>query len=145
MISIKLIDTSETYPIRIKVLRNGIAENYKFEGDDSEDSFHIGAFKNDKCIGISTYIKRNNSLLNNDTISYQLRGMAVLPKFQGKGIGKMIIQYSLKELEKRACKVLWCHARKNAVIFYKKLGFVIIGSSFNIPKIGPHNTMYFTI
>ena len=37
--------------------------------------------------------------------------------------------------------MVWCNARINAVAFYKKEGFKIIGDEFEIPDIGPHFLM----
>ena len=53
MIEIRSISPEATYPLRIKILRNGIADNYKFDGDSDETTFHLGAFEREECIGIA--------------------------------------------------------------------------------------------
>ena len=46
-----------------------------------------------------------------------------------------------KDKDKNA-KIIWCNARENAVNFYKKNRYQIIGESFNIKDIGLHYLMY---
>lgn len=141
MIEVRVIKAVETYQIRIEVLRNGVPENFHFQGDEAIDSFHLGAFQDNSCIGISTFIRNNHSLLSKEA-AYQLRGMAILPKYQKQGVGKKILIESYKYLAEHTCQILWCNAREIAVNFYKKSGFAIIGEPFNIPKIGLHYIMY---
>ena len=141
MITVKEISVEETYPLRIEILRNGIAENYHFVGDNLESSFHLGAFNNDLLIGIVTFIKKEHPKLN-DTYSYQLRGMAVSQKLQKQGVGKLLVQKSYKFFKEIKCNLLWCNAREIAVEFYQKMGFSIKGNRFQIPAIGTHYTMF---
>ena len=141
MFTIKQIKKEETYPLRIDILRNGKAINYHFVGDDLVNTFHLGAFKNEECIGIVTYIPKSNPLFPNK-ITFQLRGMAVAKPFQKSGIGKFLIEESLEFLNEKKCEILWCNARIIALDFYKKMGFSIAGDKFQIPTVGPHYTMF---
>ena len=36
---------------------------------------------------------------------------------------------------------MWCNARKGAVWFYQRLGFVTVSEEFEIAPIGPHYVM----
>lgn len=141
MILIKKIKSEKTYPLRIEILRNGIAENYHFVGDNLKTTFHLGAYDNDLLIGIVTFIKKEHPKLN-DTSSYQLRGMAVSQKLQKQGTGKLLVRESYRFLKDKKCNLLWCNAREIAVGFYHNLEFTIIGDHFQIPKIGKHFTMF---
>ena len=144
MIHIKPLHASDTYPIRIEILRNGIAQNYRFSEDTDSDTFHFGIFDNNQCIGISTYIKKECPLMKY-TSSYQLRGMAILTSYQRQGLGEQLLQYAYKQLSKKNCQLIWCNARETAVPFYKKLGFTVIGNPFEITGIGTHYVMYIRI
>jgi len=77
-----------------------------------------------------------------ETPQYQLRGMAVLKPFQGKGLGEFILRHGDVLLKEKNAKIIWCNARENAVHFYKKNAYQIIGEPFNIKDIGLHNVMY---
>ncbi|HIP49061.1 MAG TPA: GNAT family N-acetyltransferase [Lutibacter sp.] len=137
---VKEISSKETFPLRIEILRNGISENYQFLEDDFESTIHLGAFIKKQCIGILTLIQKefpNTSKKN----SYQLRGMAINKSSQRQGVGKILITETFKILQHKEVELLWCNARQNAIDFYTKLGFRIIGKAFDIPSIGLHYTM----
>ncbi len=142
MITIKEINVEKTYPLRIEILRNGIPENYHFVGDKHKETIHLGAFLDNKCIGIVTLIPNSHKTFPNVS-TYQLRGMAVDKSLQKQGIGKLLIDASFRFLkEGRKYEILWCNARIIAVEFYKKMGFSIKGNKFQIPKVGSHFLMY---
>lgn len=142
IIKVKQISVEETYSLRIKILRDGAARDYKFVGDQADDTFHVGAFHKHTCIGIATCVKNLNKHFPDIKNQYQLRGMAVDIDFQGKEVGKQIIDFTLQSLKAKQCKLLWCNAREHAVDFYKKMGFQVIGKRFMIPKVGPHFAMW---
>lgn len=141
MIEVREIETKLTYPLRIEILRNGIAKNYHFVGDDKTTTIHLGAFKKKILIGILTLIQKKHPKMDS-TLSYQLRGMAVSKKYQKQGIGSILIQESSQQLAQRHCNLVWCNAREIAVGFYENLNFRILGNSFQIPGIGTHFTMF---
>ena len=82
------------------------------------------------------------SKIDGNTI--QLRQMAVSKKFQGEGIGKLVVGYA-EEVSKAEgyCKIV-LHARKSVKGFYEKLGYSIIGKEFIEVSI-PHFEMEKTI
>jgi len=137
---IKEISAGKTYLIRKNILRNGIDLPYKFKEDFDEDTFHLGAYDSDELVGIATFIKNKINDFEGD--QYQLRGMATLEKGRGKGFGKQIINEAKVILKQKNVSVLWCNARKEAVMFYKKLNFTIVGEEFNVVKVGLHYKMY---
>jgi len=92
-------------------------------------------------IGICSFFK-NTNLDFPETAQYQLRGMAILKAFQGKGLGKIILKHGEELLQEKKAKIIWCNARELAVNFYKKNGYQIIGEPFNIKDIGLHYVMY---
>ena len=142
MITVKQITVQDTYPLRIEILRNGKAINYHFVGDKHKESIHLGAFLDNKCIGIVTLVPNSHATFPN-VLTYQLRGMAVDKSLQKRGVGKLLIEESFRFLkEGRKCEILWCNARIIAVEFYKKMGFSIKGNKFQIPNVGPHYMMF---
>jgi ribosomal protein S18 acetylase RimI-like enzyme len=141
---IRRIQTSETFPLRIEILRKGIAKDFQFVGDEAATTFHLGAFIQDECVGILSCMKKEHALWQ-VTDAYQLRGMAVQGKLQKSGVGKALVLESLRLLKERECKLVWCNARETAVGFYEKMHFKTIGSRFQIPKVGPHFVMFFIL
>jgi N-acetylglutamate synthase-like GNAT family acetyltransferase len=60
----------------------------------------------------------------------RLRQMAVLSGLQGKGIGRVLMQFAENIARDRGFKKLVMHSRKTAVGFYEKLGYRINGKEF---------------
>ncbi|REE81603.1 ribosomal protein S18 acetylase RimI-like enzyme [Lutibacter oceani] len=140
MIEVKKIKPTETYNVRLEVLRKNIPLPYEFKGDFDENTFHIGAFKNNKLIAVSSYMKAENE--NFKGTQYQLRGMATLEKFQGFGAGKLMMQKAFEILNELNIDCLWCNARVIAVNFYEKQGLQTFGEKFDIKFVGDHYVMF---
>ena len=139
---IKKISSLETYPVRHEVLRKGKPiETCQFKGDDDENTTHFGLYVEDKLVGIISIFKENNILFP-ELNQFQIRGMAVLEAFQGKGFGAKLVKEAENHCISLNTDLIWFNARENAVPFYKKLNYIIIGDSFLIPDVGIHFVMY---
>lgn len=139
---IKKISSVETYPVRHDVLRKGKPiETCIFKGDDDEQTIHLGLFLDVQLVGIISVFKEQNNLFS-ETNQFQIRGMAVLEEFQGKGLGTKLVKEAEKHCINLNANVIWFNARENAVPFYEKLDYKIIGDSFLIPEVGIHFVMY---
>ncbi len=104
-----------------------------FDRDEDNSTIHLGAFLENRAIGILT-------LLTN-TKNVQIRGMAVLEKFQGKGIGKQLIAHAENLVHGRNICTIWMNARRIAVPFYKRCGYRKQGDAFELPYGGTHFKM----
>lgn len=140
MKTIKFIKPEETYPIRKEVLRKNIDLPYQLDGDFGSDTFHLGVFIDDKLVSIVTFIKKNKEILKGE--QFQLRGMATLDVYRGKGYGKMLIEKAEQFLINKNIHIIWCNARVEAVGFYKSLNYKAIGDVFEVPKVGKHYMMF---
>ena len=80
--------------------------------------------------------------LIDDKNAYQLRGMAILPNFQGQKIGEMLLQKAEQYLKSIKVKTVWCNVRLKAIGFYGKNDFQIISDEFQIPDVGSHVLMF---
>lgn len=140
--TIKTITPLETHTIRHPILRPGKPINSCiFDGDDLKSTIHLGVYLKQQLIGVCSLLKNENDLLTEEQ-QYQLRGMAILKDYQGKGLGHTILKHAESTLKKNNTNLIWCNARKIAVPFYKKNGYHIIGKPFNIETIGQHFMMY---
>ena len=142
---IRSITPTQAMPIRHKVLRpHQSFEACRFPIDDEETTFHIGAFVDHQLVTIATIAKQDETRFDEfqQHVQYRLRGMATLPDFQGRGLGRAVIRHSLEQVWANGGTLLWCNARLIAVDFYQKLGFATIGTEFTIPEIGPHLVMF---
>lgn len=140
-LQINSISAPETYPVRNPVLRPGKPIEFcVFEGDDLSTTFHLGGFYKNRLVAVVTFMEQNrldHGLKN----AGQVRGMAVLKEYQGKGFGKLLLNFGEKLLLDRQIKAVWMNAREIAVPFYKNCGYTIRGKAFTIPGIGNHFVM----
>ncbi len=142
---IKQIPYEETYPIRQVVLRpNRPLETCFFDGDSLSTTHHFGAFQNENLAGIISIFKNNHSVFEEKN-QYQIRGMAVLPEFQKYGLGKQLVLHTEEFLKQQKTELIWFNAREEAVGFYQKLGYQIIGKAFMIADVGIHFVMFKSI
>jgi len=139
---IQQISYQETYSIRQVVLRpNRPLETCFFEGDSLPTTYHFGVFQNENLAGIISIFKINHSFFEEKN-QYQIRGMAVLPEFQKYGLGKKLVLHSEEFLRSIKTELIWFNAREEAVGFYQKLGYKIIGEAFMITDVGIHFVMF---
>ena len=140
MVNIRKITAKETYPIRREVLRKNIDLPYKLDGDLAKDTIHLGAFVHDELVSIVTLINKSNEAFRGEL--YQLRGMATLANYRGKGYGKLLALKSEDHLIDKNIHKTWCNARVGALSFYKSLNYNILGDSFVVPEVGMHYLMF---
>lgn len=138
---LKLISAAEVLPLRQDVLRSGkpIA-CCSFENDNTESTQHLGAFFNDKLVGILSLFVAKNQIFD-AAKQIQLRGMAIDKAHQKQGIGRGLLQETFKR--KRPDELIWCNARLSAIDFYQKNGFLKASDIFEISGVGPHIVMYY--
>lgn len=71
----------------------------------------------------------------------QIRYMAVDNSYQGKGLGKLIVEYLEKKGKELGLQKIELQARENAVEFYKSSGYTIVETSFLLWGIIQHYRM----
>jgi ribosomal protein S18 acetylase RimI-like enzyme len=116
--------------LRTQILRKPLGLSFSEEDLQKEkDNLLIAAYEDDVMLGCCMLIQ-----VTPDTV--QLRQMAVKAGLQGKGIGRVLMQFAENIARDRGNKKIFMHARKSAVGFYEKLGYKISGKEFtelNIP------------
>lgn len=139
---IKEISFQETFSVRHLILREGKPiETCYFVGDDFPDTKHFGLFVNEKIMGVISIYKNKNTIFKFPN-QYQIRGMAVLKEFQGKGYGKLLVQYCENYLNNSNSPLIWFNARETALPFYEKIGYTKTGFPFEISDVGVHFLMF---
>lgn len=142
MIIIKKIAASETYSVRLSVLRKGKPiESCHFDSDTLKTTQHFGLYLHQELVGIISLFNKSNPDFSAKN-QCQIRGMAVLENHQKKDFGKALIVYCEKECKKQHFELIWFNARLKAVEFYEKMGYKKIGIPFEIPDVGEHILMF---
>lgn len=143
----RLIQASETLPLRQAILREGMPiEEAIFAGDKEETTFHVGTFEQagEQPLAVATMMLQDDPRCdvqddpNSIGLRYRLRGMAVAESRQRNGLGSAALTFAEKEAIKRGATIIWCNAREPAVPFYLRHGYESVGERFTIPTAGPH-------
>ena len=103
------------------------------ELEKEKDDILLGCFEDEKLEGCCLLTK-----VARETV--RLRQMAVVSGLQGKGIGKVLMQFAENIARDRGYKKIIMHARKSAVGFYEKSGYETTGDEFEEVTI-PHFIM----
>lgn len=96
---------------------------------------------------INAYIEENGKVIacgrlqNNGEGVGQIRYMAVDGNYQGKGLGKLIVERLELEAKKMNLTEIQLQSRENAVEFYKNCGYVIKEKSFKLWDLIQHYLM----
>jgi GNAT superfamily N-acetyltransferase len=138
---IKQISAEETIEVRHPILRAGRPrDDSYFPGDELETTVHFGIYENGKLAGVATYLE--NNFPDFEGAHLQLRGMAILDQFKGRGYGKQLLKAGEELAHQKQKKYLWCNARIVAIRFYEKQGYKTYGDSFEISLVGTHFVMF---
>ncbi len=139
----QLISSSEALPLRARILRPGQPlEMARYPDDELSTTLHAGVFHDDQIVGVATLVTEIHPHFTGYRNCFRLRGMATETSMHGKGIGRMALEFSFRELRFRGGGFVWCNARQSAFPFYERMGFQYYGELFDIPGIGPHKVMY---
>lgn len=142
MAILKKITASETYSVRLPVLRKGKPiESCHFEGDNSSTTIHFGLYLNPELVGVVSLFKKTNPLFPKKN-QFQIRGMAVLENHRKKDFGKALLLHCEAECKNQDVDLIWFNARTEAAGFYEKMGYRKTGLPFEIPDVGEHVIMF---
>jgi len=76
--------------------------------------------------------------------SWKIRQVAVDPVFQGKGIGRRLMEEVIRRARVEGIEQLVLHSRKPVCGFYEALGFEVVGEPFEEVGI-PHRKMILSL
>ena len=142
---IRFVEVEELLAIRNEVLREGklTPDECRFPTDKIPGAFHLAYIINNQPVCVASFHPQNYGEYPGS--AYQLRGMATIEGYRSKGFGNQLVNFAIVYLRGQKVNYVWCNARKNAVKFYKNLGFEVISNEFEVPGIGPHYVMYVKI
>lgn len=127
---IRFVDAAQVRPLRQEVLRVGMPDaTVEFDGDDDPDTYHLAVVDDTETIvAVSTWMSRPFGDL--DLPAMQLRGMATKRLRQKTGLGTALLDAGFRQARSRGVEVVWANARDEALPFYLRHGFEIIGDGF---------------
>jgi predicted GNAT family N-acyltransferase len=136
--SIRPISAEATRPLRQRVLRpHQTIDELDYPGDDAPTTLHLGAFKNDKLVGISSlYLEPPPG--TEQPNAWRLRGVATAPEVRGEGYGSELLLAAIAHVAAQGGTYLWCNARTPVLGYYERYSFQRQGEEFESPGTGLH-------
>ena len=117
------------YQLRWKILRAPLNLDKGSEKDDLEaSSIHRAVFEDEQIIGVGRlhFIDKDKA---------QIRYMAILEEYRGKGLGKMLVEEFIQITKENKISKIILYARENVVNFYKKLGFDTVKKTHRLESV----------
>ena len=102
------------------VQEQNVPENMEYDGLDKE-AIHFLIFNKEKAVGTSRYRKTKKG--------YKLERFAILETYRNQGFASKLLKHMLKNIEPEK-EIIYLFAQINAVKFYEKHNFTIIGDKF---------------
>jgi len=95
---------------------------FNMEMEEDEHGMHYGGFIDNKLIAIVSLFR--------DGTDFQFRKFAIQKEMQGKGYGRVLLQFITDFAKAEGGTRIWCNARYSAINFYAKAGFASTGETF---------------
>lgn len=128
------VEYALTIALRDRVLRHPLGLYFTPEQlEEEKNEFHLSAWQGNELLGCLV-------LKPVDMYIVKMRQVAVTPQAQGKGIGKMLVDWSETFAREHLFTTMQLHARDTAVPFYLQLGYETYGDPFTEVSI-PHRSM----
>ena len=102
------------------VNEQNVPKDIEYDGLD-KDANHFLIFSDKKAVGTARYRKTKKGL--------KLERFAILKEHRNKGLASQLLKFMLKETEGKYDKI-YLYSQINAVNFYKKHNFTIVGNEF---------------
>jgi GNAT superfamily N-acetyltransferase len=137
-IEIRQATAAEVRRLRRDVLRpSGTLDPPPY--DLMPETKHVAAIDGDRVVGCVTVFP---APFVDEPLGWQLRGMAVDPAYQGKGIGRRVLEAAVEVARSIGVPLLWANGRLNVMAFYEAAGWTSIGGIF---PYGPANLEHMVI
>lgn len=128
------VEYALTIALRDRVLRHPLGLYFTPKQlEEEKNEFHLSAWQGNELLGCLV-------LKPVDMYVVKMRQVAVTPQAQGKGIGKMLVDWSETFAREHLFTTMQLHARDTAVPFYLQLGYETFGDPFTEVSI-PHRSM----
>jgi GNAT superfamily N-acetyltransferase len=145
---VRRVPVAEIFPLRHAVLRPGRPVTASVYAEDA-GAVHIGAWEEsadgDLLVGCATVFpdpwpgSADRSAPGAEPGAWRLRGMAVDPSRQGRGVGREVLAAAVAAAVEASAPLMWANARTAALGFYGSQGWVVAGPEFITPDTGlPH-------
>lgn len=129
---------------------NGPVTRVTYSPDTDTLAIHICVRKYGELVAVGTMLPEDEQEARSESV-WRIRGMAVHPEMQGKGLGGLILNEMFEVLKNTEVKtkmkvtLVWCNARVEALNLYTRFGFEVLDGEFDIPGSGPHRRLHLAL
>jgi GNAT superfamily N-acetyltransferase len=128
----------EIFALRHAVLRPDYPVERSVYAEDA-DAVHIGGWSGEVVVGCATVFPDPWPGPPPVPTAWRLRGMAVEPAWQGRGVGADVLAAAVVVARDAGAPLLWANGRTTALPFYQRHGWVVAGAEFIASDSGlPH-------
>jgi GNAT superfamily N-acetyltransferase len=129
-IEVREVAVDVVLPLRHAILRAGRARESAHARQDGDPATrHFAAYAGSRVVGVVSQFPENTELAPARRAE-RLRGMAVDPEWQGRGVGHALMRAVADLAQARGAEVLWANGRDTALGFYTSVGFRVAGDGF---------------
>lgn len=127
------MELQEAFSIRLRVFvaEQGVPREVELDADDKKAT-HFLAYVRERAVGTTRLVFSRREA--------KIGRMAVLKRYRGKGVGKLLLRRAVRWAGKSGAKAVSLHAQVPVIGFYEKMGFRCVGRSFMEAGI-PHRKM----
>ena len=135
------VDARQTYDLRRRVLRESRpTSNVSFPEDHVPGAVHLAVTGDDGALLAVASFSPQPTPHRPDVRAARLRGLAVEPRFQQTGVGRLLLDTAGERLREQGFQVVWANGRDSVLGFYRRLGWRVLGDGFALGGI-PHHVV----
>jgi len=135
------IAACDTHDLRRRVLREGRPDaDVCFPEDDVAGAVHLGVAGDEGALLAVASFSPQAAPERPGARAVRLRGLAVEPRLQQAGVGRMLLAHAVECFRTEGYEVLWANGRHAVLGFYRRLGWEVVGDGFLIVGI-PHHVV----
>ena len=135
------LEAEATHDLRRRVLRAHLPEaGVAYPEDGLEAVLHVGVEDGDGRLVAAGTMFPEPTTHRPGARAARLRGMAVEPDVQGRGVGARLLAALVERARADGYEVVWANGRDSALGFYRRHGWQVVGDGFE--SIGlPHHVV----
>lgn len=133
-------DAGSTHDLRRRVLRSHLpGAGVDHPEDHLAATIHLGVFDEEAVIATATLFPQPTPH-RPAARAVRLRGMAVAPEWQGRGVGALLLEAVVDRSRREGYQVVWANGRDSALDFYRRRGWEVVGEGFTTIGL-PHHVV----
>lgn len=134
-IEVRRATAAEVRDLRLAVLRPA-APRVPSAYDEDPATVHVGGFDGERVVGCASVFPEP---FDDEPAAWRLRGMAVEPSYQGRGVGRLVLDAAVAAAAEAGAPLMWANGRVSAMQFYLRQGWQARGEEFRYgPAQLPH-------